>query len=129
MRVDLLDFTLEEVDALELSTGRSFLDLWGSGRATDARTLLLTFFSRDHSAEEAEAIVQNMTVSEATRAIAAEESLPESYVDGLPKDGGRMVDRYVVAFAKRFSWPPSVTRQQTLRDLHLISESSIGDQP
>lgn len=47
-------------------------------------------------------------------------TLPDMFEDGLPTAGGRGSDRWVVACAKRFNWPPTVTRAQTLRDLHLL---------
>lgn len=57
----------------------------------------------------------------------AEDDLPRLWEDGHPTDGGRSMDRYVVAFARPpYCWPPSVTRAQTIRDLSLILVSWEG---
>src|SRR5437870_12283985 len=63
------------------------------------------------------------TVRWAEVAAAETDTMPSAYNDGIPSAGGRLMDGYVVAFAQRFSWPPSTTRAQSLRDLQLLAEA------
>lgn len=67
----------------------------------------------------------NLTLGEASRAVRwVDDDLPRLFHDGMPAGGGRSMDLYVVFFSRPpWCWPPSVTRQQTVRDLDLLIES------
>lgn len=125
VRVDLLDLTLDEVDALELVTGRPFYDMAGSISATEMRRLLVAHLSRTQDPAEAEQAVNALTMPELAGVVVdSTENLPVTYEDGVPIYGGRTADRYVVACAEAYHWPPTVTRAQKLRDLRLLGEAA-----
>lgn len=109
MASPLLGLTLEQIDQAELDSGVSTL------RRGDARSMrrFLSALLGDDIAES--------TVAELNAALDPDGDLPVTFEDGVPTDGGRASDRWVVVCAKAFGWPPTVTRQQTLRDLHLLN--------
>jgi hypothetical protein len=51
------------------------------------------------------------------------DDLPTTYNEYVPTDGNES-DRWIAFFAQSpWCWPPSITRQQTVRDLQLILDS------
>lgn len=115
--MSLLDLTLEELDGLEVEHGHS---MTAGLSATELRDVLIACVGK--RVPDAEEAVNVMTLAHAVGLLAAND-LPESYRDGMPMDGGRTADRYVISCALRFNWPPHVTRRQTLRDLRIIFEA------
>lgn len=61
------------------------------------------------------------TVAEAFDLLSCD-TAPTEWDEGMPVDGA-LADRYIVAFAIRFNWPPDVTRRQSLRDLRMLAEA------
>lgn len=123
--LDLLDLSLEEIDALEVATGRPFYEMATTISAIELRKLLIAHLSRTVDPDVAEKRANAMTLPElAGVVIDRTAELPEQYADGMVAAGGRTADRYVVACAEAYHWPPSVTRAQKLRDLRLISEAA-----
>jgi hypothetical protein len=118
------DLTLEEAQAIESELDVPWMEVASLKSIGYVKAILVALLSRDRPREVAEVEAAGATVGEVKSAISPDE-LPDYYEDGMPKAGGRSLDSYIVAFGlPPYCWPPTVTRKQTFRDLHLLNDAA-----
>lgn len=83
------DMSLDEAVAVEKATGTSWLYLDPVRSAEQCRAFMVVFLSRKRSADEAEAFVAGLGMTEALAAVSkVDDDLPEEYEGGIPKAAG-----------------------------------------
>lgn len=117
------DLTLEEAQRIEDELDVPWAQIVTLTSIRYVLAIATTLLARDRPLEVAEVEAKALTVSDPKASIPTDD-MPDYYENSMPK-GGRSLDSYICAFGlPPFHWPPDVTRRQTFRDLHMISEAA-----
>lgn len=118
----LAGLTLGDLDRIERTLGRSWNAIARSQSAAEWRQVLALVLGSDEAAGR-------VALTELLDFITGgfDGDVPETFVEGMPEEGSRITDQFIVRFgAPPFCWPPDVVRRQTVRDLVLLCAAQGG---